>query len=345
MKFLNAAPKSTGICRRHRFFSDGDRSKKTRRMSFLAISWKIKSKTGWVASWSDFLPWRVKASFSSDRPNFTSMSQSEDSVPATVVLPAQFCSKKHTVVRLNQQTNKPTTAGCVCRFPQNVHFQCRPEFLIITLTNHWLTLLAADETTWFLQNCLLIIFLFLLMQHEHRSLSCTSTIPVSSSSTSQRFNWTADCGEQWVQWTHWKEPVWEDHVIHLEVSIMKVMTWSLTLRWFWAAPPPSHHQQTQEEESMFLWTPTSISDSPSKEIKDDQTQEKFFQPSILQFGESVWTGASVFRSEQTGALPYESSFAGEHLLPGWTCCIFRDGLLPTWAGTSGPWSSFGLSVT
>lgn len=94
-----------------------------------------------------------------------------------------------------------------------------------------------------------------------------------------------------------------------------------------------------------LMTPTPISDPPSKEIKDDQTQEKFFQPSILQFGESVWTGASVFRSEQTGALPYESSFAGEHLLPGWTCCIFRHGLLPTWAGTSGPWSSFGLSVT
>lgn len=260
--------------------------------------------------------------------------------------------KKHTVVRLNEQTNKPTTEGCVSRFPQNVHFQCRPEFhthqslvdLVSSRRNHLVPPeLSIDPTRFWKRS--LGIFLFLLMQHEHRSLSCTSTIPVSSSSTSQRFNWTADCGEQWVQWTHWKEPVWDDYVIHLEVSIMKVMTWSLTLRWFWAAPPPSHHQQTQEEESMFLWTPTSISDPPSKEIKDDQTQEKFFQPSILQFGESVWTGASVFRSEQTGALPYESSFAGEHLLPGWTCCIFRDGLLPTWAGTSGPWSSFGLSVT
>lgn len=182
------------------------------------------------------------------------------------------------------------------------------------------------------------------MQHEHRSVSCTSTIPVSSSSTSQRFNWTADCGEQWVQWTHWKEPVWEDCVIPLEVSIMKVMTWSLTLRWLWAAPPPSHHQQTQE--SMFLWTPTPISDPPSKEIKDDQTQEKFFQPSILQFGECVnWSLSLPFWADRSVALWVKSSFAGEHLLPGWTCCIFRDGLLPTWAGTSGPWSSFGLSVT
>lgn len=143
------------------------------------------------------------------------------------------------------------------------------------------------------------------MQHEHRSVNCTSTIPVSSSSTSQRFNWTADCGEQWVQWTHWKEPVWEDCVMHLEVSIMKVMTWSLTLRWLWAAPPPSHHQQTQQEECSYdphtnLW--------PSIQRNQGWSDiGKVFQPSILQFGESVWTGASVFRSEQTGALPYESS--------------------------------------
>lgn len=62
----------------------------------------------------------------SDGPNFTCTSQSEDS--SHCWSGAQFCTKTYCCVV--KQTNKPTTAGCILRFP-NLHFQCRTESLPI----------------------------------------------------------------------------------------------------------------------------------------------------------------------------------------------------------------------
>lgn len=73
----------------------------------------------------------------------------------------------------------------------------------------------------------------------------------------------------------------------------------------------------------ILMTPKLIYVHQSEEYEDDDLQNIFLLLSVLK----------------------SSSVAGEHLLPGWTCCIFRDGLLPVSAGQTGSQSPCVLSVT